>query len=233
MHRALKFAALVTACLGWQTAAVRADACTADQNGGLVCGTGKDAVRIFDQMYSPSREYAFAWRSGNGLPQGDDIPNDAEDVLVRVKDGAVLARLGGTFWDTGRMRANRFDLVAAWSPDNKAVVEVANARWDSESFAYYRIDGATAVKLDLLELVKSAALAKAKLPAKKRSSYSFRIRDEYPVTLDAQGHLRFTAGLFIPKSDQGDIDYKVQVDIVAKAGKPAARIVSVQRTKTD
>jgi len=233
VRRALTFAVLVAACFVWQTAVARADACIADKAGGLVCGSGKEAIRVFDDTVSPSKEFAFAWRSGNGLPEGDDIPEGVENVLIRIIDGTVLAKLGGVYWATGEMRANRYDLVAAWSPDSRAVVEVANSRWDTDSFAWYRIDGATVAKLDLREPVKSAVLAKARVRAQKRSNYAFRIRDEYPVTLDAQGRLRFIAGLFVPKSDEGDLDYKVQVDIVSKAGKPAARIVSVQRTKAD
>src|SRR5438034_9155254 len=91
------------------------------------------------------RSYAFAWRSEQGLPSGRDRPPaGVENLLVRIADGAVLAKLGGEYWATGEMRANRYDLLAAWSPDSRAVIAVANSRWDSESFAYYRIDGETA-----------------------------------------------------------------------------------------
>ena len=65
------------------------------------------------------------------------------------------------------MRANRSDLLAAWSPDSRGVIEVANSRWDSDSFAYYWIDGATATKLDLRALVEpvdDGEVAAAKSP---------------------------------------------------------------------
>ena len=103
----------------------------------------------------------------------------------------MIAKLGGEYWATGEMRANRYDLLAAWSPDSRAVIEVANSRWDSDAFAYYLMDGATVTKLDLRTLVEPAM--KAKLPARKRELYSFRVLDDPPVTLDARGHARFKA----------------------------------------
>ena len=130
--------------------------------------------------------------------------------MIRVTDGAVLATLGGTYWETGEMRANRYDLLAAWSPDSQAVIEVANSRWDSNSFAYYRIDGATATKFDLRALVEPVMTAR--LPPRNRQGNSFRVREDLPVTLDARGRLRFTAMLYVPKGETSN-DYKVQVNV--------------------
>jgi hypothetical protein len=211
-----------------QTAALRAEACVADQKGRLVCGEG--AMRVFADTFSPSKQYAFAWRSPDGLPSGDDIPSGVENILIRLSDGAVVAKLGGEYWATGQMRANRYDLIAAWSPDSKAVIEVANSRWDSDSFVYCAVDGATVTTVDLRALVEPAM--KAKLPKAKREANSFRVREDLPVKLDARGHARFTAMVYVPKGETS-LDYKIQVDIVTKSGKPAARIVSMQRVKVD
>jgi len=89
-----------------QTAAVRADACVADQNGGLVCGAGKSAMRVFADTISSSKQYAFAWRSPDGLPSGDGTPSGVENVLIRLSDGAVVAKLGGAYWATGQLRGS-------------------------------------------------------------------------------------------------------------------------------
>jgi hypothetical protein len=224
----LTFPAVLLALYALQTAAVRGEACIADQRGGLVCGAGKDALRVFANTTSPSKHYAFAWRTSQGLPSGDEIPNDVENVLIRVTDGAVLATLGGTHWETGEMRADRYELIAAWSPDSQAVIEVANSRWNSDSFAYYRIDGATATKLDLRALVEPVMMAR--LPPRNRQGNSFRVHEDLPVTLDARGRIRFTAMLYVPKGETSN-DYKVQVNVRARGGKLSAQVVSMQRVR--
>ncbi|WP_312014404.1 hypothetical protein [Bradyrhizobium sp. AUGA SZCCT0283] len=230
MRSAVTFPVVLLALYASQTAAVRGDACIADQRGGLVCGEGKGALRVFANTTSPSKNYAFAWRTAQGLPSGGDIPNDVENVLIRVTDGAVLATLGGTYWATGEMRANRYELIAAWSPDSRAVIEVANSRWDSDSFAYYRIDGATATRLDLRALVEPVMTAR--LPPRNRQGNSFRVREDLPVTLDARGRARFTAMLYVPKGETSN-DYKVQVNVRTTGGKPSAQVVSMRRVKAD
>jgi hypothetical protein len=230
VRSALTFPVILLALYASQAAAVRGEACTADQRGGLVCGTGKGALRVFANTTSPSRNYAFAWRTAQGLPSGDETPNDVENVLIRLTDGTVLATLGGTYWETGEMRANRYDLLAAWSPDSQAVIEVANSRWDSDSFAYYRIDGATATRLDLRALVEPVMMAR--LPPRNRQGNSFRVREDLPVTLDARGRVRFTAMLYVPKGETSN-DYKVQVNVRTTGGKPSAQVVSMRRAKSN
>jgi hypothetical protein len=223
---ALTLPVVLLALYAAQTVAVQAQACVADQNGDLVCGTGTSASRVFADTTSPSKGYAFAWRTAQGLPSGRDAPSGVENVLVRVSDGTVLATLGGTHWETGEMRANRSELMAAWSPDSRSVVEVANSRWDTDTFAYYRIDGATAAKLDLRALV--VPVLTARLPPRNREGNSFRVHDDLPVTLDARGRLRFTAMLYVPKGETSN-DYVVQVNIRDRGGKLSAQVVSVRR----
>jgi hypothetical protein len=229
MRHALVFPLVVVALHVQQLPAAHAQACAPDQHGGLVCGEGKAAMRVVADTTSPSKNYAFAWRGEQGLAVGDPPPG-VENLLVRISDGAVLAKLGGTYWATGEMRANRYELVAAWSPDSRSVVEVANSRWDSDSFAYYRIDGATAVKLDLRTLVEPVMAAR--LPPRNRQGNSFRVRTDLPLTLDARGRLRFTAMLYVPKGETSN-DYKIQVNIRTAGGKPSAQVVSMRRVKAD
>ena len=128
------------------------------------------------------------------------------------------------------MRANRSELMAAWSPDSRAVVEVANSRWDSDSFTYYRIEGATAARLDLRALVEPVVTAR--LPPRNRQGNSFRVRDDRPVTLDARGRVRFTAMLYVPKGETSN-DYVVNVNVRDRGGKLSAQVVSVRRARAD
>lgn len=231
MHRTRAVSLVLIALYVQQAAAVHAQACVSDQHGGLVCGEGKAAMRVVADTTSPSKEYAFAWRSDQGLPSGrDQPPSGVENLLIRIADGAVLAKLGGEYRATGEMRANRTDLLAAWSPDSRSVIEVSNSRWDSDSFAYYRIDGATVTKLDLRALV--VPVMTARLPPRNRQGNSFRVREDLPVTLDARGRLSFTAMLYVPKGKTSN-DYKVRVNIRTAGGKPSALVVSVRRVKSD
>jgi hypothetical protein len=227
MRRALAFPLVFIALYAPPMAAVHAQACVADQHGDLVCGEGKAAMRVVADTTSPSKNYAFAWRSEQGLPPGGDLPpSGVENLLIRIADGAVLAKLGGQYWATGEMRANRYDLLAAWSPDSRSVVEVANSRWDSDTFAYYRIEGATATKLDLRAVVEPVLTAR--LPPRNREGNAFRVHEDLPVTLDARGRLRFTAMLYVPKGETSN-DYVVQVNIRDRGGKLSAQVVSVRR----
>jgi hypothetical protein len=230
MRHALAFLLVLIALHVQHVPAAHAQACAPDQHGGLVCGEGKAAMRVVADTASPSKNYAFAWRSEQGLSVGDPPPPGVENLLVRLGDGAVLAKLGGEYWATGEMRANRYELTAAWSPDSRSVIEVANSRWDSDSFAYYRIDGATAARLDLRALVEPVMTAR--LPPRNRQGNSFRVRTDLPMTLDERGRLRFTAMLYVPKGETSN-DYKVQVNIRTTGGKPSAQVVSLRRVKAD
>jgi len=83
----LTFPILLVALYLPQTAGARADSCVADQHGGTVCGEGKRAMRVFADTISPSKKYAFAWRSAEGLPSGRDLPSKGvENVLIRLAD---------------------------------------------------------------------------------------------------------------------------------------------------
>lgn len=231
MRKPLIVAALIAAALQLPTQAVRAAGCVADQYGGLVCGEGNDAVRVFADTISPSKKFAFAWRTSKGLPSGHDLPaGDIENVLIRLDDGAVLAKLGGEYWATGETMANRYEQLAVWSADSRTVVEVANSRWDTDAFAYYAIDGDKATKADLLALVSPAA--KANVPARLREGFSVRVRQDLGVKLDAHGHLRFKAMLYVPKSETS-LDDSIEIAITSKRGKPSARIASMRRIKID
>lgn len=222
---------IVSTALVAAASPARSGACPPDGSASFVCGEGKEVFRVFADTVSPSKAFAFAWRSSAGLPRGDGEPGgDIENLLVRLADGKVLARLGGQYWSTGEMRANRYDLGAIWSADSRTVVEIANGRWDTESFACYRIGDGEAAVINLLALIEPVLMAK--LPAARRGSYSLRVRSDLPVKLDARGRLQFLVALFVPKSEDG-LAFRVDMALGPASGRPAARVVSVQRTKID
>ena len=63
MRCALAFPLVFIALYVPPMAAVHAQACVADQHGDLVCGEGKAAMRVVADTTSPSKNYAFAWRT--------------------------------------------------------------------------------------------------------------------------------------------------------------------------
>ncbi|MGY3452944.1 hypothetical protein ACVILH_005286 [Bradyrhizobium sp. USDA 4353] len=215
--------------LSLSSAAAKAG-CAPDQHQSFICGEGTAAIRVFPDTISPSRQLAFGWRTSKGLPSGQAEPAaDVENVLVKLSDGAVLGRLGGAYWATGEMRANRYELIAAWSPDSRAVVEVANSRWDTDSFRFYAVTGAELVSLDLHDLVEQAVRAKAAKKVEK--GRLFRVREDLPVKLDSDGRLTFAAILFIPKSEEPALGFRVELMIKTVKSAAAARVISIERAK--
>jgi hypothetical protein len=214
------------------TTAVAAGAeapCVPDQHQSFICGTGQGAIRVFPETIAPSGKLAFGWRTPKGLPSGASEPSGAvENVLIRLPDGAVLGTLGSTYWASGEMRANRRDLIAAWSPDSRAVVEVENSRWETESLRFHGIGDGDVVSLDLRDLVERAVSQAAGGAAKGRV---FRVREDLPVKLDSGGHLSFAAILFFPKSEEAALGFRLELMVKTVRSSAAARVVSIQRAK--
>jgi hypothetical protein len=212
-------------------AAALAEGCRKDQYGGLVCGSGKAAMRVFDETTSPSKRLAFAWRSASGVPTGDDFPDtgEVENFLVRLSDGAVVAKLGGNYWDNGVAHANRYDVRAVWSPDSSAVLEISDDRWDTYALNIVLLDaGDNAVVLDLRAVVEPAL--KKRLPARLRKDQSFQLDWDGKVMIDSRGNGRFTASLYVPKQEP-TATFQVRFETVPVGGRLVARVVSAQRVR--
>src|SRR5580693_3432641 len=65
--------------------------CRPDQHAGLICGEGPGAARVVDGTISPSKRFAFAWRSPDRPPTEDPYGN-VDLLLIRLSDGAALWR---------------------------------------------------------------------------------------------------------------------------------------------
>jgi hypothetical protein len=91
----------------------------------LMCGSGDGAARAIIKTISPSKHFAFAWRLADRAPTdrpGENDPN-LENMIVRIADGAVLAKSRGSYWDLGTKIAKAY-LFTAWSPDSRLLVKV-------------------------------------------------------------------------------------------------------------
>lgn len=207
-------------------------ACKADRFGGRVCGTGKAAVRVIEDTVSPSGRYAFAWGAPDGI-EGEPDLEDVGIVLVRLADGARLTQLGGHYWSTGEMRANRQQEKAVWAPDDSAVVEIADGRWSTYSLRHVALGKNGSVRqLDLLPVVEAAARARLRQATPRATEgREFMVSGDEPVRLDARGRLSLGAMLFVPKAEE-TFDLAMRLAITRSKGTPTARIVSVRRVRS-
>lgn len=202
--------------------------CKSDTSEMMLCGSGVGAARTIPETLSPDKTIAFAWHAPGSEP---DIVEDFENewLLIRVADGAVLARAPSDFFQTPKLRANHRHETAIWSADSRMVVRQYDTRYDTEAFTLYRIDGkgALAGETDLLKQVEPAVRAKAKGRGRDIASYGFAIGDN-TAAIDGDGTLRFEASLFIPKAD----DY-YNFKVTMKIGRDGrARLVSIREDKS-
>ena len=207
--------------------------CRPDAHEGLVCGEGNGAARVIEDTTSPSKRLAFAWRTP-GSPLDED-PSEIETVLLRLSDGAILAKLKGEYWNTGTVHANRLSEAAAWSPDGRFVIESYHDRYDTLVLGLYavgatdRVDGS----LDLLKIVSPAARAALKKQRKtvKAEGYSLYVSTPPLLTIDNAGRIRIEASLYYPKSDPV-IELKIVLQVVQRNGRLSARVVSIRPFKS-
>lgn len=210
-------------------ASAAAQPCQTDRFKDLVCGDGRDAVRVFEETMSPSKRYAIGWRMKRGKPLLAEHPDteDVENVLIRLSDGAVLAVLGGNRWTRAGYRANQYDTDAVWSADERAVIESASQRWDTYALTYVTIaNGDKAATADLLPLVLSAA--KATLPKKARDDYVLRVRHDRPALFEKGSRLRVGTVLYVPRGES-DRWLDLTLRISEKGGVPKASVVGVTK----
>jgi phosphatidylserine/phosphatidylglycerophosphate/cardiolipin synthase-like enzyme len=152
-------------------------------------------VRILPNTVSPSKQFAFGWRMRDDKQMPAKGPNSTdglENVLVRLSDGAVLARLAGTYWTLGDSRANQLDTNVTWSIDERAVVETAIGRWLTYAQTYVTLADGKAMTVDILVLFEP--LIRARMAKEFRDDYRLRVRSDKPATFEQSGRLRVAHG---------------------------------------
>lgn len=200
----------------------------------LICGAGSGAAMVIPDTISPNRKFALAWHNADGEPT-DESTEDNETLLVRLADGAVLAKAPTDYFNTGAMHANRIHESADWSPDSRMVVRRYNTRYDTEAAGFYAIaaDGTLAVERDLLAVVQPAVGAAVKQRKHDPDGLSFSI-DGGKHRLGNDGIYSTPASYFAPKGD-ATYDYRVTVkfDPIAREGDKTSgvRIVEIKMVK--
>ena len=130
----------------------------------MFCGSGEGAARTFYKTTSPSGRLAFGWRLTDRPPTVVPEENDLnlENIVVRVGDGAILAKSHGSYWDLGTKIA-KAHVSAAWSPDSHLAVKVEqrSESASAELFAFDQSDRATG-PFELVGVIKPVVLSQMK-----------------------------------------------------------------------
>jgi hypothetical protein len=161
-------------------------------------------------------------------PCKPDEDFDNEFLLIRLADGAVLAKAETDYFSNPRMHANRRYEAATWSRNSRMVVRQYNTRWTTDAFTLYRIgaDGTLAGQTDLLAIVEPALRARLKKLGRNPEDYLFSVSNN-GATLGNDGEFRFNAIMSVMKKEP-EVDYRIVVK--ATSGKDGARIVSIRQT---
>jgi hypothetical protein len=178
------------------TASAEMGRCVPDGQGYLLCGNGAGAAQAIAKTISPSRRLAFAWRLTNAPPTTSPEKNDPnlENLIVRIEDGAVLAKSHGSYWDLGQKIAKQY-MFAVWSPDSRLLIKVAQGAefTSAELFSFAEDDTATG-PFELLGVIEP--VVRAKMPSvKDADDYGFVFSSKPAMTIDNNGLIRATISI--------------------------------------
>jgi len=173
--------------------------CRPDAFEGLTCGAGPGAARIIADTLSPTQEFGFAWRNPGAAPRDEPEDETLELLLVRLKDGAVLAKSTTGYWNNGDSHANRRSEDVSWSPDGTLAVRAMQLRFNTGAFELYALRAANPAVIDLLKIVEPAVRAKLKLPQALSENWVFSVFGRDNLTIGNDGVIRFRVTMWVPK----------------------------------
>jgi hypothetical protein len=154
----------------------------------MFCGSGDRAARTFYKTTSPSGRLAFGWRLTDRPPTLVPEENDPslENIVVRIGDGAVLAKSHGSYWDLGTKIA-KAHVFAAWSPDSHLAVKIEQRAESAsaEFFAFTEHDTALG-PFELVQVIKPAVLAEMKTQSAS-DDYALVFSSHPEMTIDNEG----------------------------------------------
>lgn len=207
-----------------------------DERDILLCGEGDGAAIVIEDTVSPSKKLALAWRSPHASPLEQPADNDNLELLIlRLADGAILARSATEHWNTGEMRANHRSETAYWSTDSRYLVRSFSMRYGSDRLELYAIGsrGDTAsAPFDLLKLLDAPLRAQLKPRLKDYDAADFIFilagqSDKTPaVQIDDRGNIRMNILFWLPKAGPFHY-YTVQLKLAHGKAGPVARIASI------
>jgi hypothetical protein len=193
----------------------------------LICGSGDGAARVIVKTISPSKRLAFAWRLANRPPtdRPEESDPNLENLIVRISDGAILAKSQGSYWDLSTKIAKAY-LITAWSPDSRLLVKVEQRAGfaSAELFSFHQDDSAIG-PFELVKLIKPAILAQMQ-GVKDIDNYQLVFASHPAMRVDDQGLLH--ANVFARDQDSSEGPaYDVTMQITRAADSLDAKVVSV------
>jgi hypothetical protein len=212
-------------------AAAEIGPCVPNDHGSLTCGSGNGAARVIPKTISPSKRLALAWRITNRPPtsQPTEGDPDLESLIVRIEDGATLAKSRGDYWDLGERYAPHQYLSAAWSPDSRLLIRTAGRVAVSDAaelFAFADDDGVVG-PFDLAKVFDSAVRGEMK-SVKDADQYLFRFSYQPQIAMDDHGLIRASVYTQAPDSTDGPI-FNLTAQVTRVANSLGAKVLSVSR----
>jgi hypothetical protein len=220
----------ISALLTW-TASAEMGPCRRDNQESSYCGDGDGAARIIPNTTSPSHRLALAWRLTNRPPttQPSDNDPDLESLIVRIEDGAILAKSRGFYWHLGARYAPRQYFRAAWSPDSRLLIRTAGrvgAPDSAELFAFAEDDRMIG-PFDLTKLFDAAARAQME-GIEHIDQYTFGVTDSPALFIDDKGTIHGSVYMKAPDSGK-DLIYDLTAQVISVANSLDARVLSVSQ----
>jgi hypothetical protein len=191
----------------------------------LICGSGDGAARAIVKTISPSQRLAFAWRLVDRPPNQPTYGDPKlENLIVRIKDGASLAKSRGSYWDLGMKIAKAY-LMTAWSPDSRLLVKVDQGveSTSAELFAFAEDDAAIG-PFDLAKVIEPAITATEHAGAAENFSLVFASHPA--MTIDNNGLFHAVVNTRSEDATEG-ARYDVTVQVTRSGASLAAQVVSV------
>jgi hypothetical protein len=240
---AIRIAAVATVMLATAGLTHAASPCKPDEIGVIACPNGKSELRAIRGTLSPAKHYAIAWATEDDS-RGDDYElidretykarfagGDRPTFLVRLADGKALVKLKGEHLGD-QARYNHRVARAVWSPDERWVAAIYDAKWETDGAQLFHIGaGGISQPLDLLKLCARAEQDYFKR-APIRSAF-----DRYSATVDVKsigndGGLQALCGLQVVKQDDS-YSFALRIRLSPSAKGVAAKVEAIRLCKDD
>jgi hypothetical protein len=220
------------AFVGLAPASAEMGLCGPDDYAGMTCGQGDGAARLIDGTISPSKRLALAWRSTGDPPTQEPSQGDLEDLVIRIGDGAILAKQEGEYWDTGQRHVNRLTESAVWSPNSRLMIKTFDQRFNTSIVDVFAFDADDKVigPLNLLKIMEPALHARLRHRVKNDDAYMFWASGRRHFTIDNRGVVHALVMMWVPK-DGPESNYEMTLQVMRKGAALNVKVLSIRPSR--